>query len=153
MSVFSRFRRDNRGNVAMMFGLALVPLTGMVGAAIDYSRISNERARLVDALDAGVLAVGSNPTTLSEGEAYTTVSNWLSAHLPQSQVWKLDDVKLGLDGTITAKASGVVPMTLARVIGVDDVPIGAVSQAVRSTGKVELVLVIDNTGSMKGTKI
>jgi Flp pilus assembly protein TadG len=39
MSVFSRFGRDIRGNVAMMFGLALVPLVGMVGAAVDYSRI------------------------------------------------------------------------------------------------------------------
>lgn len=152
MSLLSSFRRDSRANVAMMFGLAIVPLVGMVGAAIDYSRIADERTRLVDALDAGVLAVGSSQTPLSDDEAFKTVNNWLSAHLGD-QVWTLNKVTQGLDGTITAEASGVVPMTLARIIGVDEVPIGALSQAVRSTGKVELVLVLDNTGSMKGTKI
>jgi hypothetical protein len=39
-------------------------------------------------------------------------------------------------------------MTLARVLGVDDLPVSVTSEAVRSTGKIELALVLDNTGSM-----
>jgi Putative Flp pilus-assembly TadE/G-like len=38
MTLFQRFRSDQRGNVAILFGLALIPVVGMVGAAVDYSR-------------------------------------------------------------------------------------------------------------------
>ncbi|MCP1974657.1 Flp pilus assembly protein TadG [Bradyrhizobium elkanii] len=34
----SRFRRDRSGNIAMTFGLAVLPLVVAVGCAIDYSR-------------------------------------------------------------------------------------------------------------------
>ena len=37
MSIFKRFRDDQRGNFALMFALALVPLFGAVGAAVDYT--------------------------------------------------------------------------------------------------------------------
>ena len=43
--------------------------------------------------------------------------------------------------------------TLARVLGIYEMQIGVTSEAVRSLGKVEVVLVLDNTGSMKGTKL
>ena len=39
------------------------------------------------------------------------------------------------------------------MLGVDDVVVAVTSQVLRTIGKVELVLVLDNTGSMKGTKI
>ena len=58
------------------------------------------------------------------------------------------------DGKITGTASGKVQTTVARVLGIDEVPIGVTSQAVRSLGKIELALVLDNTGSMNtGSKL
>ena len=51
-----RFGREDRGNVAMIFGLALVPLVGLIGLAVDYGDWSNRRTSLTKAADAGSLA-------------------------------------------------------------------------------------------------
>jgi len=34
----SRFLQDRRGNVAPIFAIAVIPIIGLVGAAVDYSR-------------------------------------------------------------------------------------------------------------------
>ena len=155
MSVFKRFRRSERGNVATMFALALVPVFGVMGAAIDYARVTDVRAKLADALDAGVLAVGTQPDTTEE-EAFEIVNDWITAHLgtEYADYWTLDSVELDDDaGTIIAHASGSVDTTIARVLGIYEMPISVISEAIRSLGKAEVVLVLDNTGSMKGTKL
>jgi Flp pilus assembly protein TadG len=152
MSILSRFSRDRRGNVAIIFGLALVPLCAAVGAAVDYSRATAFRTQLMDALDAGVLAVGSQ-STMKDEDAYKIINDWMTAHLGDRYGWHLDKVTQDDKGAITAVATAKIDTTLTRVLGVEEIPIGVMSEAVRSTGKVELALVLDNTGSMKGTKI
>jgi Flp pilus assembly protein TadG len=74
MKIFKRFRDNQRGNFATMFALSLVPLFGAVGAAIDYSRVSDVRSRLADALDAGVLAVGAQ-ANMTDADAFKIVNN------------------------------------------------------------------------------
>lgn len=155
MSLFDRFAKDKRGNVAMMFAIAAIPVVGAVGAAVDYSHVSEVRSKLVDALDAGVLAVGSQPP-MTDAQAFNTVNQWVDLHMgpDYAKYWKLDSVTQDGDGKITAVATGDVDTTIARVLGIDTVPIDVTSQAVRSIGKIELALVLDNTGSMKkGDKI
>jgi Flp pilus assembly protein TadG len=51
-----RFARDARGAVAITFALALLPLLGMVGAAVDYSRLSLARTTKQSVVDAAALA-------------------------------------------------------------------------------------------------
>ena len=150
MSVLNAFRRNNRGNVATLFAISLIPLVGAVGAAIDYSRIAQARTKLADALDAGLLAVGSQ-APMSETRTYAAVKQWVDAHM-DGIPYSLDSVDV-TDSAITGKASTEVEMTLARILGVERVPLSVTSQALRSLGKVEIALVLDNTGSMKGTKI
>ena len=48
----SRVFADQTGGVAPMFALALVPMLGLAGAAVDYSRASSARAAMYAALDA-----------------------------------------------------------------------------------------------------
>ena len=40
----SRFLKDRRGGVAPMFAIAIIPVLGLVGAAVDYSRANSVRA-------------------------------------------------------------------------------------------------------------
>ena len=47
-----RFMQDRRGGVAPMFAIAVIPVFGLVGAAVDYSRANSIRAGLQSALDA-----------------------------------------------------------------------------------------------------
>lgn len=50
------FFRAEGGNVAMMFGLLLIPLLIGGGMAVDFVRAAEARARLAEASDAGLLA-------------------------------------------------------------------------------------------------
>jgi Flp pilus assembly protein TadG len=54
-------RRD--GSVVSTFALALVPLVGLVGAVVDYSRASNMRVSLQTTLDAALLAGARDGST------------------------------------------------------------------------------------------
>ena len=50
------FARDRRGNVAVTFGLAVIPLVGLVGAAVDYGRLSLRRTELNSISDSAALS-------------------------------------------------------------------------------------------------
>ena len=135
MSVFSRFARSARGNVAVMFGLAMVPVVGAVGAAIDYSRVVEVRSELADALDGGVLAVGSK-AALSDAQALAMVKQWVDIHMAGvDATWTVDSITQDASGKITGTASAKVRTTIARVLGIAEVPVGVTSQVVRSLGR------------------
>lgn len=56
------FLRDERGNIAVIFAIACIPLLAAVGCAVDYSLATRIKAKLQSAADAasvGALAVGS----------------------------------------------------------------------------------------------
>ena len=50
----SQFIRNERGNVATIFGVALMPTMFMVGVSIDYSRANRAGAMLQESVDAAV---------------------------------------------------------------------------------------------------
>ena len=54
---------DARGNVAMLFGLALPALVMVVVGGIDINRVSTAKVGLQDALDAATLAAARSPYT------------------------------------------------------------------------------------------
>jgi Flp pilus assembly protein TadG len=53
-----RFRRDQSGTVAMIFGIIIIPLTAMVGLAVDFGRVYSVSSQTQGALDAAALAAG-----------------------------------------------------------------------------------------------
>ncbi len=52
----SRFRRDKRGNVAIIFAIAAIPLISAIGCAVDYSKATRMKAKLQSAADAASIA-------------------------------------------------------------------------------------------------
>lgn len=149
MSVFDLFRRDRRGNVAVIFGLAAIPIVAATGIAVDYGRASMAHARLADVLDAAVLAVGAKPS-MTDAAATTVVTDWVNAQLGESGTissWTLDSLAQS-NGKITVHASAQVPTTLTKLIGVDSMPVRVLSEAIRSVNKLEVALVLDTTESM-----
>ncbi|MCB1428037.1 MAG: hypothetical protein KDJ66_02775 [Nitratireductor sp.] len=60
------FLADKRGNFAIIFGLSLVPLMGLAGAALDYSRILKAENRLQSAADAAALAAASGGSDVND---------------------------------------------------------------------------------------
>lgn len=63
------FLRSRGGNIAAVFGLALVPVAGLVGAAVDYSRASDGKVQLQMAIDGAVLAGIAEPAATRNTKA------------------------------------------------------------------------------------
>ena len=68
-SAASRFIEADQGNIAVIFAIALVPILGFVGAAIDYTRANSARSSMQAALDSTALMLSKD---LSEGTITTS---------------------------------------------------------------------------------
>jgi Flp pilus assembly protein TadG len=68
----NRFAGADDGNIAVIFGIALLPILTFVGAAIDYSRANSARSSMQAALDSTALMVSRD---LSQGLITTSQIN------------------------------------------------------------------------------
>lgn len=54
--MFRNFLNDERGNFAIIFGLSIVPIMGVLTLGIDYSEMSRQRQLMINSLDAAGVA-------------------------------------------------------------------------------------------------
>ncbi len=149
--MFKRFGADQRGNIAMMFGLALVPLLGVMGVAIDYSRASNARQALNSAIDSAALMAARDAQKLTDAQLIARVNAWITDNLPADVKGEYTGATVTIDRTartIKIDANASVPTTISNILGKTTLPVGSSSQSTWGTNKIELALVLDNTGSM-----
>jgi len=149
-----RFIKDARGSVAILFGVALIPITIGVGVAVDYGRALLQRERMQVALDASTLAVGSWPG-LSNAEMQAKAQEYFNANFPTSnQLGSVSPLNLSTSGnTIVVSVSGSVPTTFMRLANIDHVSVGASTTVLVGMGTAEVAIALDNSGSMTGSKI
>lgn len=55
-SFLTRLRHDTAGNTIAIVAAGIIPLAGMIGGAVDMSRLYLTKTRLQQACDAGALA-------------------------------------------------------------------------------------------------
>ena len=58
------FGADRGGNTTVIFAIAVLPIFGSVGAAVDYSRANNARTAMQAALDATALMISKQALDL-----------------------------------------------------------------------------------------
>jgi Flp pilus assembly protein TadG len=149
-----RFRRDEGGNFLMLFGLVLVPLIGVTGIAIDYSRASNTRQALNSAIDSAALMAARDAQKLTDGQIRSRIDAWIRDNLPANVKSQFSNAEITIDRTartIKIDAKATVPTTISAVLGKSQIPVGTNSQSTWGTNKIELALVLDNTGSMSSS--
>lgn len=56
----NRFAKSDEGNIAVIFAIAILPILGFVGAAIDYSRASKVRTSMQAAMDSAAVMLSSD---------------------------------------------------------------------------------------------
>src|SRR4051812_703879 len=78
-----RVLRAQEGNVAVLFGLAAVPLLGVAGIALDYVAATQARTQAQVAVDAAALA-GAKLLSRSDGEVRQAVAGVFQANAPAS---------------------------------------------------------------------
>lgn len=149
------FSRDSGGNVAMLFALALVPVVVMGGGALDFNMAMNARGRLAEALDAAALAVGSAPNLPLE-DAHALAQAIITANYPQREFGDLGVIDIDIDDLndiVTVAGTSTVQTAFLGLVGIDHLTVEWESEVRRARTALELVMVLDNTGSMSGSKI
>src|ERR1043166_2636993 len=106
--VLFRFFADRRGGVAPMFALALVPIMGMVGAAIDYSRAGAARTAMQAALDATALTIAKDWQTLQPSQITPRATDLFNAVFAKAEVQGLQ-----VTATVTNGPTGTTVSTSA----------------------------------------
>lgn len=144
-----RFAKDERAAVGIMFGLTLVPMVGFVGAALDYSRASLVRLDLQSAADVTALSLAKDAVRMTPAEVNQRATelfnnNWSGRY--GTTVTQLEVVRGADRFTVTARAQ--IANTISQVIGAPTTRVDVTSTSAWSVNRIEIALVLDNTGSM-----
>ncbi|MBK9078420.1 MAG: hypothetical protein IPL91_04425 [Hyphomicrobium sp.] len=151
------FSSDERGSVALMFGLMTFVLFFMGAVAIDYTRAIDMRSRVISAVDAASLAAGRAllDGQLSDTEIADLAKSFFDENVKPAKAMGtvgLPIVKLDrTNGTVDIDVQSSVNMTLARVGGFETLDIPVSSAATYQQKDIEVGMALDITGSMNET--
>lgn len=145
-------RTDTRGNVAIIFAGVMTPLLLFVGASVDYSRAAALRTALQAALDATALMASKNAATQSGTDLTNTAQKFFDAVFvePNAQTNPIEVTYNFNNGapTVTVKGSSSISTDFIRVVGLDNLTVGSSSTVTWGKTKLQVALVLDNSGSM-----
>jgi Flp pilus assembly protein TadG len=146
-----RFARDEGGAVIILVAFVVIVLCLVAGVAIDAARGYLLKSRLSGALDAAGLA-GARVMHLTPAERDADIYAHFNANFPpgfmQSTVPPLTITTDAGSKVLTLTATASVGTTLMRVIGRDNIGVAARAVIRRETRGLEVIMVLDNTGSM-----
>jgi len=151
---FKNFVCDQRGVVAIIFGIAAIPIMGMVGASLDYSRAANVQTQLQDALDGAILTV-AHERQLSDAQMEAAIRTQIDAMVGGAH--GANSLTLNIsrspdeDTLVEISASMKVATTILDIMGVNDIVVGANAAVGVDFQSLEVALVLDNTGSMRSS--
>ncbi|MEM7427604.1 MAG: pilus assembly protein TadG-related protein [Pseudomonadota bacterium] len=149
---FLDFWADARGNVAIIFGIAIIPLALAAAAAVDYGRALDAKTTTQSALDAAALATAKARKSMDDGpaiaEGVTAFQSNMAAGLPGVSATPAIAIN---DGTVTATVQFEFTTSLMRLAGINGIQVRNESRVgIQGLGKAEVVLVLDYSSSMLG---
>lgn len=154
-----------QGGVLPLVGLIFLVLICAVGLAVDYGRAQMVQSKMQAALDAAALAaasVGNSEPTEAQRIAVKTreANKYMEANFPfeymntiypgGSEQYITELTILDNGSGLELRAQGRVRTALMRVVGFSMMDVSAYTQIAIETSRfgLEVVLVLDNTGSM-----
>jgi len=151
-----RLLADARGQVAITFGLTLIPILLAIGCGVDVSRALVVKMRLGEALDAAGLAVAGT-AGLTDAQMTEMAQKYFYANYPGDElgtVTSLSVAKVG-DGGGAIKVTGTAKVSTAfmQLAGIGYVNIATEAEVLREAQSLDAVLVLDTTASMGGNKL
>jgi Flp pilus assembly protein TadG len=148
---FHKLWRDERGHVAVIFTLLLIPLIGLTGGAIDYTRASAAKVAMQAALDATALAVSKEAASLTPSQLSQRASDYFMAafNRPDAQnVSVTTSYSNAVGSTIVISSTGVVKSHFLGILGIDEMHISSTTKTKWGTKRLRVALALDVTGSM-----
>lgn len=161
----SRFGGDLRGNVAVIFALAIIPVLTMVGAAVDYSRATQLKSKIQAAADAAsVGSIAKNSTAFIAAGSMTgdgtipggaaDASNIFNGNVSGLTGVTINSVtptvtKSGSTLTSVVSYSADVPTSFMGVIGKTSLTVtGTSTSSANMPQYVDFYVLLDNSPSM-----
>ncbi|MEA2873362.1 MAG: hypothetical protein QOH67_3338, partial [Hyphomicrobiales bacterium] len=149
--MLARFFNDRRANVAPIFALAIIPVVGLTGMAVDYTRGNSMRAAVQAALDATALAMARTAPNLTAAQLQQQSSDMFFAQFnrPDAKNVVVTATYSTTNGSaLTLAASGTIDTTFSRVMGMSELSVGSSSTIKWGNQRLRVALVLDTTGSM-----
>lgn len=154
-SAAARFVAADEGNIAVIFCIALVPLLGFVGAAVDYTRANAARSSMQAALDSTALMLSKD---LSEGlitssQITTKAQSYFTALYTNSDAKSVAvsatyTASSSMGSTIQVNGTGAVTTDFLKVAGFPNINFNSSSTAAWGNVRMRVAMALDNTGSM-----
>jgi len=160
LALLRRFLARADGSIAVVAAIIIVVLGIGTGLAVDYARGAQTRSAVAQALDAAAIAVARGLATgeITQAQAQARAQALFEANLDNN---RLTDVAVAsfvatIDpraGTIRLSAQTTMPSTFLNIAGISELKAGAASEVQYELTDIEMALVLDVTGSMRGSKI
>lgn len=128
MKKIRNFLKDRSGATAVTFALLLVPMVGMTGLAVDYTRASSDRSRLQGIADSAALAGASVFTGENKAAAEASARAYLHANLGA----EMDKLQVGFDTSnqrVIVSLTGETNTLFMKVLAKEKVAIGVLAEA------------------------
>jgi Flp pilus assembly protein TadG len=146
-----RFCRAQRGNTTVIFGLAFIPIVGLTGAAVDYSRASAVRTAMQSAADATALAISRTAATSTKDQLNAQADDFYKASFDRKEISSVQ-VTASYSNTggpaVVVEAKANMKTQFMGVVGFGQIPIAVSSTSAWGNTRLRVALVLDNTGSM-----
>jgi Mg-chelatase subunit ChlD len=145
-----RLVRDTRGSVLMIVAFGMVFMLGMTGLAVDSGRGYLTRLRLTRAVDAAALTgartLRSGETVALEQARAAAYANGVATTLNGAALSMSVSTDEAGESLFQVDATQTIPTILMRLLGIDHIDVRA--QSVAAVPPVDLILVIDQSGSL-----
>jgi hypothetical protein len=168
--IWHRLRGDENGNVFVLFGATAIPLLLIMGGAVDFARYNRYKADLANAVDSGALALArrvddynatcpspdeGDPAVYCE-EASEDLVEFIAAFDVSDDRFNVGEIRADrVNGGFLVTADGEME-TMFLPLGnltntgtqITTMDMSIVAEVRTSSNRLELALVLDNTGSM-----
>ena len=145
------FLADETGGVYAILGFGIIPLVAILGLVTDAGRGYLVKSQLGQAVDAAALAGGR---AMFQEFQSDDIQKYFDANFPPefmgSEVAALDIDIAPAGDSVEVIATAEVPTSFMQVLNVNNMTVTARAVVNRQVRGLELALVMDNTGSMRG---
>jgi Flp pilus assembly protein TadG len=155
-SLLGRFGRSEQGNIAMLFGIAVVPIITFVGAAVDYTRANTARSSMQAAMDSTSLMLAKD---LQDGTINTSQITQKAQDYFKALYANADAKQVGVTATYTAAAgngskieiagNGKIDTSFMRLVGIPDIKFNTNATSAWGNVRMRVAMALDVTGSMR----
>jgi Flp pilus assembly protein TadG len=150
-----RFAGANEGNIAILFGIAVIPIISFVGAAVDYTRANSARSSMQAALDSTALMLAKDLTegTINTSQISTKADAYFKALFTNNETKSIAITATytqnsGNGSTILVNGQGAIDTGFMRVVGFPTMDFKTSSTSAWGNVRMRVAMVLDVTGSM-----